>query len=188
MCNPPHARCYLGECDVYQLFTLGIVVTKIMQRNGVVWSDAFNSLSYQSPIAQWKSDTTQPQVHSGKSHSSKEWHSNGINCWVCHLSVWRELMVSLCAWGCSDTKKVKLTFLHPQGPSNSFKNPEPCNIIHNIPMDDILTLVDQKTRSGRVYSLIKKRNDFWYRKASVCHHSKNLYFFCPFELVWFILL
>ena len=80
MCNPPHARCYLGECDVYQLFTLGIVATKIMQRNGVVWSDAFNSrarslaqenctLLYQSPIAQWKSDTTQPQMHPGKRES-----------------------------------------------------------------------------------------------------------------------
>ena len=40
---------------------------------------------------------------------------------------------------CSDTKKVKLTFLHPHGPSNSFKYPEPQNI-HTIPMDDILTL------------------------------------------------
>ena len=68
---------------------------------------------------------------------------------------------------CSDTKKVKLTFLHPQGPSNSFKYPEPRNI-HNIPMDDILTLVDPRTRSGRVYSLTKKRNDFCYRKASLC--------------------
>ena len=78
--NPPHARCYLGECDVYQLFTLGIVAMKIMQRNGVVWSDAFNSrarslaqenctLLYQSPIAQWKSDTTQPQRHPGKRES-----------------------------------------------------------------------------------------------------------------------
>ena len=60
---------------------------------------------------------------------------------------------------CSDTKKVKLTFLHPQGPSNSFKYPEPRNI-HNIPMDDILTLVDPRTRSGRVYSLTKKEMTF----------------------------
>ena len=60
---------------------------------------------------------------------------------------------------CSDTKKVKLTFLHPQGPSNSFKYPEPRNI-HNIPMDDILTLVDPRTRSGCVYSLIKKEMTF----------------------------
>ena len=57
---------------------------------------------------------------------------------------------------CSDTKKVKLTFLHPQGPSNSFKYPEPHNI-HNIPMDDIL---DPRTRSGRVYSLTKKEMTF----------------------------
>ena len=56
---------------------------------------------------------------------------------------------------CSDTKEVKLTFLYPHGPANSFKYPEP-HIIHTIPMDDILTLVDPRTRSGRVYSLTKK--------------------------------
>ena len=56
---------------------------------------------------------------------------------------------------CSDNKEVKLTFLHPHSPSNSFKYPEPQNI-HTIPMDDILTLVDPRTRSGCVYSLTKK--------------------------------
>ena len=48
---------------------------------------------------------------------------------------------------CSDNKEVKLTFLHPHGPSISFKYPEPQNIL-NIPTDDILTLVDPRTRSG----------------------------------------
>ena len=42
----------------------------------------------------------------------------------------------------------------PHGPSNSFKHPEPQNI-HTIPMDNILTLVDPMTKSGRVYSLTK---------------------------------
>ena len=60
---------------------------------------------------------------------------------------------------CSDNKEVKLTFLHPHGPSNSFKYPEPQNI-HTIPMDDILTLVDPRTRSGHVYSLTKKEITF----------------------------
>ena len=54
---------------------------------------------------------------------------------------------------CSDTKEVKLTFLHPHIPSNLFKYPETQNI-HIIPMDDIITLVDPRTRSGHVYSLI----------------------------------
>ena len=77
---------------------------------------------------------------------------------------------------CSDTKEVKLTFLHPHGPSNSFKYPEPQNI-HTITMDDILTLVDPRTRSGRVYSLTKKRNDFCYRTASHCITTViNLYY------------
>ena len=53
----------------------------------------------------------------------------------------------------------KGTFLHPHGPSNSFKYPEPQNI-HNILIDDILTLVDPRTRSGRVYSLTKKEMTF----------------------------
>ena len=56
---------------------------------------------------------------------------------------------------CSDTKEVKLTFLHPHGPANSFKYPTPHNI-RTIPMDNILTLVDPRTRSGRVYCLTKK--------------------------------
>ena len=57
---------------------------------------------------------------------------------------------------CSDITELNLTFLHPHGPSNSFKYPEPQNI-HTIPMDDILTLVDPRTRSGRVYYLTKKK-------------------------------
>ena len=60
---------------------------------------------------------------------------------------------------CSEKKEVKLTFLHPRGPSNSFKYPEPQNI-HDILLDDILTLVDPRTRSGRVYSLTKKEMTF----------------------------
>ena len=57
---------------------------------------------------------------------------------------------------CSDTNQVKLTFMHPHGPSNSFKLPDPHDI-NTIPMESILTLVDPRTtRSGRVYSLTKK--------------------------------
>ena len=60
---------------------------------------------------------------------------------------------------CSDTKEVKLTFLHPHGPSNLFKYPETQNI-HTIPMDDILTFIDPRTRGGHVYSLTKKEMTF----------------------------
>ena len=65
----------------------------------------------------------------------------------------------------SDTKELKLTFLHPHSPSNSFKYPEPQNI-HTIPMDDILTLVDPRTRSGCVYS---DKKEMTY--ASKQHHT-----------------
>ena len=57
---------------------------------------------------------------------------------------------------CSDTNQVKLTFMYPHGPSNSFKFPHPHDI-NTIPMESILTLVDPRTtRSGHVYSLTKK--------------------------------
>ena len=56
---------------------------------------------------------------------------------------------------CSDTKEVKLTFLHPHGPATPSSTRPPHNI-RTIPMDNILTLVDPRTRSGRVYSLTKK--------------------------------
>ena len=56
---------------------------------------------------------------------------------------------------CSDPKEMKRTFLHPHGPSNWFKYPEPQNI-NTIPMDDILTHVDRRTKSVNMYSLTKK--------------------------------
>ena len=85
---------------------------------------------------------------------------------------------------CSDTNKVKLTFLHPHGPSHSFKYPEPQSV-HSIPMDGILILVDPRTRSGSVYTLTKKEMTC-YQTASrcitialqcLCH---NLFIFCVY--------
>jgi hypothetical protein len=73
---------------------------------------------------------------------------------------------------CNDTKEVKLTFLHPHGPSNSFKYPDPHNI-HTIPMDDILTLVDPRTRSGRVYSLAKNEMSHVTERFHTCLQNKN---------------
>ena len=54
-----------------------------------------------------------------------------------------------------EDSQVKLTFLHPHGPSTSFKYPE-IQDIRTVPIDDILTLVDPRTRTGRVYTLLKK--------------------------------
>ena len=80
---------------------------------------------------------------------------------------------------CSDTKEVKLTLLHPHGPSNSFKYSVPQNI-YTIPMDDILMLIDPRTRSGCVYS-DKKRNDICYQTASHCITTvTNLYYWHAF--------
>ena len=51
-----------------------------------------------------------------------------------------------------EESQVKLTFL---GPSTSFKYPETQDI-RIVPIDDILTLVDPRIRTGRTYSLSKK--------------------------------
>ena len=82
---------------------------------------------------------------------------------LCEENWWLACVLEVC----SDTNEVKLTFLHPHDPSNSFKYPEPQSV-HSVPMDDILTLVDPRTRSGCVYTLTKERNDFCYQTTSHC--------------------
>ena len=50
---------------------------------------------------------------------------------------------------------VNLTFLHPSGPSSSFKYPEQEDVC-SVPLESILTLVDPRTRTGRVSTLSKQ--------------------------------
>ena len=58
----------------------------------------------------------------------------------------------------SDTKKVKLRFLHPHGPLNSFKYPKPqLQNINTVLMKDILTLTLGQEVVMHVYSLTKKK-------------------------------
>ena len=52
----------------------------------------------------------------------------------------------------NDYSEVKVQLLHPHGPSRSFKYP-PTPDIQTVPMADILTKVDLRTTTGRVYSL-----------------------------------
>ena len=56
-----------------------------------------------------------------------------------------------------------LTFLYPHGPS---KNPRTQNI-RTVPISDILTLVDPRTRTGRVYPLMKKETTYASQKLRV---------------------
>ena len=51
--------------------------------------------------------------------------------------------------------KVKLKQLHPPGPANSFKYP-PSEHTITIATKDVLTVVDPRTRTGRVYTLLQK--------------------------------
>ena len=55
-----------------------------------------------------------------------------------------------------EDSQVKLTFLHEHGPSSSYKYPGSQDI-HTLPIKNILTLVDPRSRSGRVYTLPKDK-------------------------------
>ena len=56
----------------------------------------------------------------------------------------------------ADTSELRLSFLHPHGPSHSFRCPYVQDIL-SIPMFDILSTVDPRsTKAGCVYSLIQK--------------------------------
>ena len=50
------------------------------------------------------------------------------------------------------THEVRLTFLHHSGPSNSFKYPQAQDIC-TVPIENVLILVDPRTRTGHVYTL-----------------------------------
>ena len=54
-----------------------------------------------------------------------------------------------------DESQVKLKLLHPPGPSSSFKYP-PSEHTEIVATKDILTIVDPRTRTGRVYTLSQK--------------------------------
>ena len=53
--------------------------------------------------------------------------------------------------------EVKVSFLHPNGPSLSFRYPHRPDIL-NIPLSDILSKVDPRTITGRVYTLTPKES------------------------------
>jgi len=57
----------------------------------------------------------------------------------------------------SDNGEVKVTFLHPHGPSRSFKYPSIPDIL-TVPASDILTKVNPRTAKGRVYTLTAKES------------------------------
>ena len=54
-----------------------------------------------------------------------------------------------------DSEQVNVSFLHPHGPSRSFKYPAKPDIL-NISVRDVLTRVDPRTARGRTYTLTQK--------------------------------
>ena len=55
----------------------------------------------------------------------------------------------------SNDTKVRLTVLHPFGPASSFRYPAKEDVVE-VSTRDILTVVQPRTRTGRVYTLTKK--------------------------------
>ena len=54
-----------------------------------------------------------------------------------------------------DSEQVCVSFLHPHGPSRSFKYPARPDIL-TIPVEDVLTSVDPRTARGRTYTLTQR--------------------------------
>ena len=54
-----------------------------------------------------------------------------------------------------DDDGVRVTLLHPPGPRNSFRCPSNEHIV-TVMTKDILSVVDPRTRTGRVYTLTRK--------------------------------
>ena len=75
----------------------------------------------------------------------------------------------------ADTSEVRLTFLHPYGPSHSFRYPRVQDIL-TIPISDVLTTVDPRTATGCVYSLTQKES----RPASEKLKASNTVPWCIF--------
>lgn len=69
--------------------------------------------------------------------------------------------VSLCAWS---LRWHQGTFLHPHGPSNSFKYSEPHTIHTIVPVDDILTHVDPCVCVN--LCILFNRNNYFYNIAT----------------------
>ena len=67
---------------------------------------------------------------------------------------------------CSDTKKVKLTFLHPRSPWNLFKYLEHCNIYNAGQAKALIFLIGQAR--------------YW-KKWCTKHNTKILHFDCVYD-------
>lgn len=54
-----------------------------------------------------------------------------------------------------ENAQVKLSFLHPSGPSTSYSFPSKPDVLL-VPIQDILTIVNPTTVTGRVYNISDK--------------------------------
>ena len=66
-----------------------------------------------------------------------------------------------------ESEEVEVSFLHPKGPTMSFKYP-PDDDILVMSHQDILTIVNPSTATGRVYTLTREEMDL--ASASLASH------------------
>ena len=90
------------------------------------------------------------RVTSGETDIALELISGFVTC-LCDGQWWLACVLQVYV----EDSLVKLTFLHPHGPCSSFKYPG-AQDIRTVPAKDILTIADARTRTGRVYALLKK--------------------------------
>ena len=134
----------VGHVLTYQQFISSTAAVKTIQENKVVWSNALHYPAQSPTIPGTRklhsfvplSDSTVQMKHYSTSDISRkervslaksdippESIAGFVTC-SCDGNWWLACVLEVC----SDTKAVKLTFLHPHGPANSFKYPTPHNI------------------------------------------------------------
>ena len=139
-----------------------------MKENSIILSDAFTNLTQFLgmrklhsfvPISNSKvrvsyysaSDTSREEKVTLRTNDLPPESIVGFVTCLCDRKWWLACVLEII----QEDSQVKLTFLHPHGPSSSHKYPATQDI-RTVPMDNILTLVDPRTRTGRVYTLSKK--------------------------------
>ena len=136
--------------SIFLPFTLIIVALMIMKQKKWIVNSFGEHKLYQGHVNSTHSVSSCKE----ESHCFWRWNTSRINCRIRYMLNWQWWLA--CVLHLSpDESQVKLKLLHPPGPANSFKYP-PLEHTITIAIKDVLTIVDPRTRTGRVYTLSQK--------------------------------
>ena len=76
----------------------------------------------------------------------------------------------------SENAEVKVSLLHPSGPSWSYRYPT-IPMIVTLCISNILVKVDPHTRTGRTYTITQKEKKNYSREVFNVNHNKYMHFF-----------